>query len=183
VADVLLRYFKRTKFDHLILAGPEELLPQFERGLHDYLRRRVAMRTTLAMTATPTEVLKRSLAVEEAVEAERERRLVERLHAEAAAGRQAVEGLPGVMEALNEGRVHTLVVPFGTEAEGYRCTRCGRLATSDGTCAVCGGAMERVPDVIESAVTAALRQSSRVETLSFTAGNGQGELIGALLRY
>lgn len=192
VADVLLQFLKRTDFDHLILAGPEELLPQFERSLHDYLKRRIAKRVTLAMTASPAEVLQKSLAVEEAVEAERERRVVERVRAEAAAGRQAVTGLPKVIEALNDGRVDTLVVPFGAEAEGYRCTSCGRLAVADGTCNVCGGIRERLPDVIESAVAAALRQSSRVETLSFTAGNGRsgdgqngrdGDVIGALLRY
>jgi peptide chain release factor subunit 1 len=184
VADVLLRYLKRRRFDHLILAGPEELLPQFERGLHDYVRRRIAMRTTLAMTAAPAEVLAKSLAVEEAVEAERERRLVDRLLAEAAAGRQAVTGLSRVIDALNDGRVDTLVVPFGASADGFRCDRCGRLSTGDGTCAVCGGTRERVPDVIESVVAMALRQSSRVEPLSFTGGNGRnGEPIGALLRF
>src|SRR5207245_2033727 len=57
VAEVLLRFFKRRNFDHLILAGPEEILPQFEQALHDYLRQRVVARTTLAMTATPADVL------------------------------------------------------------------------------------------------------------------------------
>jgi len=63
VADVLRRFSKLKGFDHLILAGPEEILPQFEQGLHDYLRQRVVVRTTLAMTASEHDVLQRSLGV------------------------------------------------------------------------------------------------------------------------
>src|SRR6266571_2169766 len=57
-------------------------VPEFERGLHDYLKRRIVARTTLPMTASVDLVLEKSLAVEEAVEAERERRVVEQVRAE-----------------------------------------------------------------------------------------------------
>src|SRR5207248_11590107 len=103
VADTLLRSFKRRRFDHLIVAGPDEVLPEFERHLHEYVRRRIVSRTTLPMTASIDDVLTRSLAVEEAIESERERRVLDRLHAEGAAGRHAVLGLDAVLEALNDG--------------------------------------------------------------------------------
>jgi len=188
VAEVLLRFYKRRKFDHLILAGPEELIPEFERGLHDYLRRRIVARATLAMTAMPAEVLERSLAVEEEVEAERERRGVARGGAEADAGRHAVRGLGGVLAALNEDRVEALVVPFGLAREGLRCTSCGRLTLEGSVCPTCGGQLERVSDIVESAVASALRQGSRVETVGLAEGGpvvegANGEGVGALLRY
>jgi peptide chain release factor subunit 1 len=184
VADVLLRLYKQRRFDHLIVAGPDELVPEFERVLHDYLRRRVTAREHLPITASVDVVLERSLAVEERIEADRERRVLERLHAEAAAGRQGVTGLVRVLEALNEGRVETLVVPMGLSREGRRCVRCGRLAADGSACPTCGGSLERVPDVVERAVAAALRQSSRVETLSMADPPGDGgQEIGALLRY
>ena len=184
VADALLRFFKRRSFDHLILAGPEELVPEFERGLHDYLRRRIVARTTLPMTASVDLVLEKSLAVEEAVEAERERRLIEQVRAEAAAGRNAVTGFEPVLKALNEGRVGTLVVHFTLQRPGQRCSSCGRLAVGGRSCATCGGSLEKVGDVVESAVEAALRQGSRVETLAMASANGESwNEIGALLRY
>jgi peptide chain release factor subunit 1 len=188
VADVMLRFFKRRGFDHLILAGPEEVLPEFERGLHDYLKRRIVARITLAMTASPQEVLERSLAAEDAVEAVRERKVAEHVAAEAAAGRHAVIGLPGVLGALNEGRVEILVAPIGLSGKGLECPRCGWLATEGGpaSCGSCGGRMDPVEDVVDSAVAAALRQSSHVETLPLTAGDAgtAGRLqVGALLRY
>lgn len=184
VADVLLAYFKRRKFDHLILAGPEELVPEFERHLHDYLKRRVASRTTLSMAASVDEVLERSLGVEEAVEAQREQDVVERIRAGEAAGRLAVTGLERVLDALNEGRVETLVVPFGLSQPGSRCSRCERLVVNAKRCPTCRGPVEPVHDVVERAVAAALRQSSRVEALPFTApAYGDGRQIGAFLRY
>jgi peptide chain release factor subunit 1 len=198
-ADVVLEVFGRRAFDHLILAGSEDVLPEFERLLHDYLRRRVVARETLAMTATTDEVLSRSLAVEERLEADRERRTVERLVADAAAGRAAVTGLNRTLSALGDGRVRTLVVRADYRHPGVRCTRCGRLAADEGVCSTCGGPMDRVADVIESAVGAALRQGAKVEPIAADRiapdpnGGGNGDAadrsggprveIGALLRF
>ena len=184
VGDLLMALYKHRGFDHLILAGPEEVIPEFERGLHDYLKRRVVARATLSMQASTAEVLERSLAVEERLEAEREQRVLERLHAEHSAGRQGVIGVEPVIEALNYGRVETLVVPFDLSLPGERCVNCGSLALEGSKCPVCGGRLEPVPDVVESAVAAALRQGSRIETLTF-AGNGEGRKreFGALLRF
>jgi peptide chain release factor subunit 1 len=184
VAEALLRFFKRKRFDHLILAGPEEIIPHFEQGLHDYLRQRVLARTTLAMTASEAEVLERSLSIEERFEAEREAQVWDRVRAESAAGRQAVLGLGPVLSALGDGRVDVLVVPDGVSSKGVRCSVCGRLALEGGRCATCGGETEAVPDVVESAVAAGLRQSTRVETLTQLGLAQPGEQdVGALLRY
>jgi peptide chain release factor subunit 1 len=184
VAGVLLQFLKRSGFDHLILAGPEEAVTEFERILHDYLAQRVVARISLPITASTAEVLARSLEIEERLEEEKERRIVERLRAEAAAGRQAVMGFPGVIEALNDGRVDTLVVPFGLESKGRRCLNCGRLAIDGKRCVTCGGTLETIPDVVETAVAAALRQSARVETVSFAGPEAlDSERIGAILRY
>jgi peptide chain release factor subunit 1 len=184
VADVLLRFHRKKDFDHLILAGAEEILPQFEQGLHDYLRQRIVARETLAMTATEADVLRRSMEVEERVEAEREWRAQERVRAESAAGRQAVMGLEASLSALNGGRVDTLLVPFSVSRKGVRCSSCGRLGLEEEMCATCGGRMDPVPDVVESAVTSALRQGARIETLSLIELDRPGERdIGALLRY
>jgi peptide chain release factor subunit 1 len=183
-ADVLLRFHKRRGFDHLIVAGPEEVIPEFERTLHDYVRRRIVARVSLPMTATAEDVLEQSLGVEERLEAERERETLERLKAESAAGRQAVLGLTGVLDALNDGRVDTLVVSFGFRAEGVRCSSCGLLAAGGRRCRTCRGSLQPVRDVVESAVAAALRQNARVETLSYLGPEqANGHEVGALLRY
>jgi hypothetical protein len=51
-------------------------------------------------------------------------------------------------------------------------------------CPMCGGTLETIPDVVETAVATALRQSARVETVSFAGPEAlDSERIGALLRY
>ena len=184
VADELLRYERRRRFDHLILAGPDETVAEFERSLHDYLRRRVVGTRSLPMASSVKDVLACALDVEDRREEERERATVERLKGEAAAGRQAVIGLPSSLAALNEARVDTLVVPIGRSAAGVRCPRCGWLALEGSACPVCSAGTEPVPDVVDAGVAKALQQRARVETLTYL--NGQGiplEDVGALLRF
>ncbi len=178
VADVLFDFHRQKGFDRLILAGPDEAVHDLERLLHDYLRQRVVARETLAVTASVDDVLQRSLAVEERCEALRERKVLERLHAEAAAGRGAVLGLPDTLAALAEGRVRTLVVPLSEVVGGVRCEACGRLAPAAKRCPTCGGPVHPVPDLIEAASGDALRGGSSVEALS----NGSNT-VGALLRF
>jgi peptide chain release factor subunit 1 len=184
VGDELLRYFERQGFDHLVLAGPEEVVSEFERGLHDYLKRRVAARVVLPMTASIKDVLERSLQVEEELESNRERDVIDRVVAETAAGRNGVIGLEPVLGALNENRVDTLVAATGFWAEGVRCTSCGWLGLRGSTCPVCGASTEPVPDVVESAVSKAMQQGSRVEALNKVGEDGGRPFdVGALLRF
>jgi peptide chain release factor subunit 1 len=183
VAEVLLRFHKVRKFDHLILAVPEELLPEFERALHDYLKRRIVARITLPMTATAAEVLERSLAVEEDIEKSRERQVVKRLAAESNAGRNAVTGLGPVLDALNSERVETLVVPFGLARAGFQCAGYGHLAAEGTACSLCQARLEAVPDLIDAAVAWAIRHGSRVEILSLLEPEESARDVGALLRF
>jgi len=109
---------------------------------------------------------------------------VSRLLAAAATGRGAVTGLRDVLGALNDGRVDTLVVPFGLAAEGARCSECGRLAQGGSRCRSCGGPLESLSDVVEASVGAAIRQGARVETVSFVSGGTlDGAEVGAFLRF
>ncbi len=183
VADVLFRRFQRRAFDHLVLAGPDEVVADLERELHDYLVRRVRARIHLPVTATTEEVLTASLQLEEELEREREGRRVAEL-AEAAAGRRgAVVGLEPTLEALAAGRAGELLVDLDLARPGATCRRCGRLALRGSACPACGGRMDRVPDVVEGAVALALRQGCRVETV---VENGELSLlggIGAFLRF
>ena len=182
-AEVVLRLYKRRQFDHLILAGPQEVVVEFERELHDYVRKRIRARINLPMTASPSEVLERSLQLEEEMERERERETVDRLKADAAAGRQAVLGLAGTLRALGENRTGTLIVAFDLHAQGHECPSCGRLSEKSGRCEACGSETLPVRDVVESAVAKAVLQDCRVETVTGETSLQEVGGIGALLRF
>jgi peptide chain release factor subunit 1 len=184
VADDLLRFDQEHELDHLVLAGPEELLPHFEQRLHDYLRRRIAGRAPLAMRAPTAEILTRSLEVEERLEAERERTTLEDLVAEAAADRPVAVGLGATLEALGVGRVAMLAVRFGEERPGMACPACGRLTLRGKRCPACGAALEPVDDVVEAAVGAALGQGAAIESIAaWPAGVLEDAGVAARLRY
>ena len=181
VADVLFKLWRRTPFEHLALAGPPEAQHELESSLHDYLRRRVRGSFTLPMTASRADMLDRVLELEESAEREREREAVERL-ARASATDHGVVGLEDTLRAVSEARVDELIVSFDLSAPGAACGACGRLATREGRCPTCGENMQPVPDVVESAVAAALRTGSKVEVV-LDAGLRELGGIGALLRF
>jgi len=182
VADVLLDMLRRGDFDHLIVAGPEQALTEFERLLHDWVARRIVGRTSLPITAVPGEVLERMLEIEERMESEKEARMLERLRAGAATGRGAVVGVPDTLRALGDGRVDTLVVPFDAGSPGVRCPECGLLDAERKRCPRCGVPTAPVIDLVDAAVAAALRQRATVETVSHALADDDGAM-GALLRY
>jgi peptide chain release factor subunit 1 len=182
-ADVLFRFSKRRSFDHLILGGPDEVAGAFEPLLHDYLKRKIRARISVPMTASASDVLARSLELEEQLERRRERTLVERLSGEADAGRRAVSGLAGTVGALAEDRVETLVVADGLAEPGVECPTCGWLSRRGRVCRVCGSTTRGVDDVVESAVARAYRLGCRVESVSEEGALAAHGGIGALLRF
>lgn len=180
VAEVVYGLFKREKFDHLILAGPDEVLATFEKGLHSSLAERISARLAMPMNASRDRVKEATLAVEEVLETERAADAVSRVLEEFAAKRGAVVGVERTLGALQGGRVEVLVVSDGKAREGFRCTGCGMLAVADGKCPTCGAEMAAVPDLAEEMVDEALRRRCRVVT-SMTDPLPEG--VGALLRF
>ncbi len=175
---------ERRPFDHLILAGAEELVAELERELHDYVARKVLDRIVLPTSVSADEVRNRVLGIEAELEARREAEELGRLTIEARAGTgRAVAGLADTLEALEAGRVETLVVAADLRAEGRRCPRCGHLSLSEERCEACGAETEVADHIVEEAVELAVRQKCRVETIG-----GAEELealggVGALLRF
>lgn len=184
IADVVLRLHKRRPFDHLVLAGPEELVADLERELHDYVARRIVDRTSMAMQVRPADVADHCRRLEEEMEERREREAVYRLvsEVEGRTGR-AVAGLADTIGALEAGRVDTLVVEGGLSASGARCPSCGHLDVDGDACVACGGTTRSTDQLEEEVVEEALRRGCRVDTVgpapSLEAFGG----IGALLRF
>jgi peptide chain release factor subunit 1 len=182
-ADVLFSFHKRRSFDHLILGGPDEVVAEFERELHDYLRRKVRARVSLPVTAASDEVLERSLALEEDLQRDHERDMVDRIRAEAGAGRLAVAGLRAVLDVLNAGRVDVLAVGFDLSSPGHQCPACAWLSEAGGACGACGTPLRLVPDVVEAAGARAVQLGSRLETVTHDGVLDDLGGIGALLRF
>lgn len=180
VAEVAFALSKRERLDRLVLAGPEEIVSTFEKGLHPWLTERVVARLSLPMNASRDGVAEATLAVEEIIESERSADAVGRVLEEFAAKRGAVVGVEQTLAALQEGRVETLVVSDGTPLEAWRCSACGLLVTRGGRCPACGGDMVPVSDLAEEMVDEGLRRRCQVMT---SEARPLPDGVGALLRF
>lgn len=182
-AQVAFEVWQKHPFDHLILSAGPEIAHELEHDLHAYLKERIRARINIPAAAPEAVIVEAVLDVEEQVERRREQDMVDRLRSAAGAHRGGVTGLEGVLGALSERRVDTLIVSDGYETEGWRCHGCGVIATKGPSCPTCAASMEKVDDVVEEAVEEALLQSCHVEMCVGNADLDVAGRIGALLRY
>ena len=99
--------------------------------------------------------------------ANEERRLLETFEAERATDGRAAADLKAVLEALVEQRVETLLVQEGADAEGTKCVTCGWLGTAGPVyCPVDETHLDRVENIVEPAIQAAIQQSAHVHVIA-----------------
>jgi peptide chain release factor subunit 1 len=185
VAEVVFHHFERRACDHLVVGGPEELVPDMEAKLHPYVRERLAGRVDVDVEHTGTdEVRAATSALIEEHERRREREALDRLAEGVAAGGRAASGLEGVLGALNEHRVEALLLDGRFASPGVVCRQCGWMgpATTE-RCPADGSALDAKDDITEAAVERALRQSAEVWRVRHHDDLQRHGGIGALLRF
>jgi peptide chain release factor subunit 1 len=180
VAEAALRLFQRDPFEHLIIGGRRETLPQFESHLHRYLRNRIIARWEIDVRTPTPQVLERAQKEEQQF-LEHQAREVWNLIQEYRPQRGAL-GPDEVFTALWERRVQSLLVEPDVVRPGFRCSTCGLMAQAGGPCVECGGKKVEVPDVMEEAVHDAVEQSAQVRFWKDQALKGVNSLA-ALKRF
>jgi peptide chain release factor subunit 1 len=110
--------------------------------------------------------------------------LVERLVTAAAKGGVGVIGLEDTLIALQEDRVHILIVSEGHEAEGFRCTHCGYLGAQElDVCPYCSSDVRPHAHVIDAAIRTAIEKGVAVKIVADNDQLDQAGKVGAILRY
>ena len=117
-----------------------------------------------------------------------EHALFERFTAERATDGRAAEGVEAVLAALVEQKVETLLVREGAEAPGVKCVTCGWIGPAGPErCPVDETVLDRVENVVEPAIQAAVQQSAAVHVLRAESGEDSpapfAAPIAAVLRY
>jgi peptide chain release factor subunit 1 len=182
-AEVLWSYYKKEPFDRLIIGGSVEVLTDFERTLHSYLQQRVAGRISLDINAPVKQVLDESLKIEEQIERAAEAKLVAKLLEGFQTRQYCVTGLSDTLLALQEDKVHTLVLSDGFKRSGYKCSHCGYFNIDNGNCSFCSQKMITIPDIIEEAVKLAVKQNCEIEYVVNHPIMPELGNIGAMLRF
>jgi len=184
-AESATQFFEGSGITRLVLGGTEETVAQFQELLPKVTQAQVIGSFSISTDASESEVQARSTEVIESAAQKREAKRVEQLIAGWKRGAGSAVGLADTLAALQEGRVGVLLVSAGYEAIGYRCQSCHYLTLNGEhtACALCGGTLESIPDVVDSAVHRALSQSVEVEIVRDIDELDQVGGIGGILRY
>ncbi|MGD8440559.1 MAG: host attachment protein [Holophagae bacterium] len=186
VIDALHDLALRRPFDRLIIAGTSKATAQLERLLPRRLQGKLVRTVPMAMKASKKEVLEGILKLQERMEREQETSLIEGLEAELHDGGKAVAGFAPVLDAINQGRVWTLLYGKGVTVRGGECSECGAYSPhAKGPCVYCGGDVRPLPQCLDRLSQSVMDMAGRVEVVDGPAAKRLEKhgSIAALLRY
>jgi peptide subunit release factor 1 (eRF1) len=184
VTNLVRDFCKEHGCSRLILGGQEETVARFMGMLPKTLRERVVGTLSSDITASETEIFERARDVIESAQRAREADLVKRMITAATKGGAGAIGLEDTLTALQEERVHVLLVAEGFRANAYRCNHCGHIgAQKTDACAYCGGGMKPIKDAVDAIVRRAIQRGVDVEFVADDEDLKRVGSIGAILRY
>jgi len=185
VIEQLQALFKRCRCERLLVAGQRDSTADFEKLLPEELRRRVVGRFLIDPRAdTLDQVRLKALEVLQKHERDRKQRLIQQALDNAGPMGRAVIGLDGMLGALQKREVQILLIGDNLGAGGKRCANCGFLGgVSLSECPNCAGPLSAVEDVVEHAISRAIRDGAEVRFIDGSADFARAGNIAALLRY
>ncbi len=183
-AELTAKFCEGGRCSRIILSGTDETVAQFQELLPKEMQEQVVGSMSVDMMASESEVLDRSLEVIQRVQQQREKELVEWMITAAAKGELGAIGLADTMAAVQEGRVHILIVAEGYHAPGYRCANCGYTTAQElSECGFCGAEMARTEDAVDAVIHQAVDMGVEVVVVKGSEDLEKAGSIGAILRY
>ncbi|MEL6822084.1 MAG: hypothetical protein AAFP70_10005 [Calditrichota bacterium] len=184
--DIVEKLMIERDIKHLIMAGDERIVSEIKSQLSHSLKEKVVDFSKMHIRANPELVLHKTLEEFARYERAAESDVVENLQYEVARDGLGVVGSEKVLEALNEGKVDTLLVSLDFEAPGgWRCETCGHLtmAILRNDCIKCGSKEVTHVDLKDDLVRRATQIGATIETVTDNLWLDKHEGIGALLRF
>lgn len=183
-ADFAARFFSENNVRRVMIGGTEENVIVFRNHLPKSWQSLVIGNFPINKNASQAEVMQRALEVGQEAERIKQVKLVQTIVSNAGKGRGGVVDLEDTLNAVHDGRVHSLVIREGYRAPGYRCQGCGYLTSEQlDRCPFCENEFDTIDDAVELAVRRVMRDSGEVEVLRDSEQIEDFHEIGALLRY
>ena len=123
VADAVFEFYKREGFGHLIIGGPQEIRVRLFRILHSYLQKIFRGYISVEVTSSVGEIAEAAASVVDETQKQQSLELSREI-LEPKGQHTTVKGLKDTVEALEAGRVHTLVLVEDKPIAGSLCEKC-----------------------------------------------------------
>jgi len=186
VIDSLHDLSLRQPYDRLIVGGTPKAAGQLVRLLPTRLRGKLVDTVSMRVGGSQKEVLNKILSVQQRMERDREQEIVKGVMAELHDRGKAVAGFAAVLDAVNQGRVWTLVYGKGYTNKAGECSECCAYSPhAKGPCVYCGEKVHPLPQCVDRLSQSVLEMGGRVEVVD---GDARTKLdkpggIAAMLRY
>lgn len=183
-AELVLKLEQHYPFDWLILRQDPEIKNVLDSDLHPYVRDRVIGTINVSMDAPEEKILEEARKVREEAETHLIDDLVKRVQEYAGAGGRGTIGLKDTLEAMNEQKIHILLVQEGYTQSGSVCTQCQMLyAESIESCPACGGPAQQTSNIVDILIQRGLQLGSRVEVATEYEQLKPIEYVGSIMYY
>jgi peptide chain release factor subunit 1 len=184
VADTMFGFYKAEGFGHVIIGGSQEVRTRLNRVLHSYLQSIVAGYISADVTSNINDITDAARKIEQETEERKAKEIAERLLARSGRGDMTVTGLKNTVAALQEGRVHTLVLVDNFEIGGCLCGDCGSVEVMGSKdCAYCKKKLSKIGDVSEHLAVLAVEHDAEVKYVQPKSGLEEVDGVGAILRW
>lgn len=177
-------YLAGHNVTRVVLSGTDENLAEFRALLPRALQEKVVGQIALDMTASPADAWERAFEVTQAAQQKAEAELLEEVITLSHKGGAAATGLNDTLAALQQGRVHQLLLDPALHVPGYQCTHCQAVVIEAlPACPYCGSALVPSADVVNLVVHRALDAGLKVSALEQSSRLAEVGGIAAVLRY
>ncbi len=182
-AKITFDLYNKNKFVWLFLGCSDEYASELEPLLHPYVKKKLKGRIKAKPSDSPTRVLKESLDLKQKLKKQEKEDIVRQFISEIEKGGLAVSGIKNTLRKLNRGEAQMLLVTRHFSKPGRICPKCNLLYEDQLRCTSCQRKTEKVVDIIDEAVEAALEKGTQVKHINPPSGLRKYGNIGALLRY
>ncbi|MGA9814735.1 MAG: hypothetical protein WBQ64_18260 [Terriglobales bacterium] len=160
VAEALKQGLEKGAFDQFIIGCPDIHWHDFEVQLHPYVRQRLLGHFTADVgTVSEEQVREQGERLLKDSLTQHRHELVHEALGQARSNGRGVTGLRRVLRSLEMGEVQTLLMAENYSAHAVECPSCGHLdAHMVRYCPVCGRGTQKLEDVCEALVPAAIRR-------------------------
>jgi peptide chain release factor subunit 1 len=177
-------YLTQRKVTKVILSGTEENLAEFRTQMPRSLADKVVGQISLDVNASPAEAWEQAYHVAQAAQKQQEADLLEQVITLARKGGAGALGLPDTLNALQQGRVHQLLVDPSLRRPGGQCSQCDAVVVEpESECPYCAGKLIPSQDVVNLAIHRAMDTGIKVSALEASPRLAEVGRIAAVLRY